>query len=86
MPTVTPVPVAWECANCASTNEGIKPGLCRECGAIDPIRYMIWKRQGGLTAPTAISAHVDRPLQYSLSIAAAREPSVPVAPRQADVC
>jgi hypothetical protein len=84
MPTVTPVPVAWECANCASTNEGIEPGPCRVCGSIDPIRYVIWKRQGGLPAPTAISARVDRPLQYSLSIAAAHEPA-PAARRRADI-
>ena len=84
MPTLTPVPIAWECANCACTNEGIKPGPCRGCGAINPIRYMIWKWQGGLPAPTAISAQVNRPLQYSLSIATAREPA-PAAAHRADV-
>ncbi len=56
MPTITPVPVAWECADCTCTNEGIEPGLCRGCWADDPIRYMIWMRQEGLPAPTAISA------------------------------
>jgi len=74
MPTETRLPTAWECANCACTNEGIEPGPCLGCGAVDPIRYMIWTRQGGLPAPTAISAQVDRPLQYSLSsIATAQE-------------
>ncbi len=84
MATIPPVPIAWECADCACTNEGIEPGLCRGCGAEDPIRYMIWMRQEGLPAPTAISARVDSPLQYSLSISGARE-SAPAAPRQADV-
>ena len=84
MSTIAPIPVAWECANCACTNEGIEPGPCRECGAIDPIHYMIWKQQGGLPAPTAISTRVDRPLQYSLSIAGTREPAV-AAPCRADI-
>ncbi len=85
MPTKTPVPVAWECANCACTNEGIEPGPCLGCGAANPIRYMIWKRQGGLPAPTAISAQVDRPLQYSLSSIATTQEPAPAAQRRADV-
>ena len=68
MPTIIPIPIAWECANCACTNKSIEPGMRRECGAIDPIQYMIWKWQGGLPALTAISVQVDRPLQYLLFV------------------
>jgi hypothetical protein len=77
-------PVAWECGNCAHTNEGTEPGPCVGCAAPEPVRYLIWRRPGGSHAPTAISAQVNRPLQYSLSIAAAREP-FPAAPHRADI-
>ena len=77
-------PVAWECANCAHTNEGTEPGPCSGCGAIDPIRYMIWKRQGGVLAPSAINARVDRSLQCLLS-ANTNEQNASAAPRRVDV-
>ena len=77
-------PVAWECGNCAHTNEGTEPGPCAGCAAPEPVRYMIWRRPGGGHAPTAISAQVNRPLQYSLSIATAREP-FPTALHRADI-
>ena len=77
-------PVAWECANCAHTNEGTEPGPCSGCGAINPIRYMIWKRQGGVLAPSTINARVDRSLQCLLS-ANTNEQNASAAPRQVDV-
>ena len=78
--------VAWECANCAHTNEGTDPGPCSGCGAIDPIRYMIWnRRQGGLLAPSAISARVDRSLQCLLSSANTNEQNTSATPRRANV-
>jgi len=77
-------PVAWECANCAHTNESTEPGPCSGCGAVDPIRYMIWKRQGGLLAPTAINTRVDRSLQCLLSADTDERPTL-AAPRRADV-
>ena len=77
-------PVAWECANCAHTNEGTEPGPCSGCGAIDPIRYMIWKRQGGVLAPSAINARVDRSLQCLLS-ANTNEQNASAAPSRVDV-
>ena len=67
--------VAWECAECAHTNEGIEPGPCSGCGAVEPIRYMIFKSRVGETAPTAISVPVHRPHQRALSATAfARAP------------
>ena len=77
MPTehIHPHVVAWECAECAHTNEGTQPGPCAGCGAIEPIRYMIFKNCAGETAPTAISVPVHRPRQRALSAAAfARAP------------
>lgn len=72
MPTahMHPHVVAWECAECAHTNEGIEPGPCYGCGAVEPTRYMIFKRREGETAPTAISVPVHRPRQIALSAAA----------------
>ena len=78
-------PVAWECVNCAHTNEGTEPGPCSGCGAVDPIRYMIWKRQGRLyLAPTAINTRVDRSLQCLLSADTDERPTL-AAPHRADV-
>lgn len=77
MPTahMHPHVVAWECAECAHTNEGIEPGPCSGCGAVEPIRYMIFKSRVGETAPTAISVPVHRPHQRALSATAfARAP------------
>ncbi len=62
--------VAWECAECAHTNEGKEPGPCSGCGAVEPIHYMIFKSRTGETAPTAISVPVHRPHQCELSAAA----------------
>ena len=62
--------VAWECAECAHTNKGTEPSPCSGCGAVEPIRYMIFKRRAGETAPTAISVPVHRPRQCALSAAA----------------
>ncbi len=62
--------VAWECAECAHTNEGAEPGPCSGCGAVEPIHYMIFKSRAGETAPTAISVPVHRPCQCALSAAA----------------
>jgi hypothetical protein len=80
-------PIAWECGNCAHTNEGIEPGPCEGCGAVEPIRYLIWRRPGGDHAPTAISGRVNRPLQVALSTAAfLRQPvPVPQITRRADI-
>ena len=33
-------PVAWECGNCAHTNEGTEPGPCVGCAAPEPVRYL----------------------------------------------
>ena len=72
---IHPHVVAWECAKCAHTNEGIEPGPCSGCGAVEPIRYMIFKSRVGETAPTAISVPVQRPHQRALSATAfARAP------------
>ena len=87
MPTkrvLAPPPVAWECANCAHTNEDTEPGPCSGCGAIEPIRYMIWKREGGLQAPSAKNTRVDRSVQLLLS-ADTNEQNASAAPRRADV-
>ena len=72
MPTehIHPHVVAWECAECVHTNEGTQPGPCAGCGAIEPIRYMIFKNRAGETAPTAISVPVHRPRQCAISAAA----------------
>ena len=72
MPTahMHPHVVAWECAECAHTNKGTEPGPCSGCGAIEPIRYVIFKNPSGETAPTAISVPVHRPRQRALSAAA----------------
>ena len=73
MPTAAhlhPHVVAWECAECAHTNEGTEPGPCSGCGAIEPIRYVIFKNHTGETAPTAISVPVHRARQCALSAAA----------------
>ena len=59
--------VAWEYAKCAHTNEGTEPGPCAGCGAVEPIRYMIFKSRAGETAPTAISVPMHRPSQRALS-------------------
>ncbi len=77
-------PVAWECTNCAYTNKGTEPGPYSGCGAVQLIRYMIWRWQGGLLAPSTITnARVDCSLQYVL--AANTNENNPVAPRRADV-
>ena len=87
MPTehIHPHVVAWECAECAHTNEGTQPGPCAGCagcGAIEPIRYMIFKNRAGETAPTAISMPVHRPCQRALSAAAfTRAPEPEAQPR-----
>ncbi len=72
MPTthMHPHVVAWECAECTHTNEGTEPGLCYGYGAIEPIRYMIFKSRAGETALTAISVPVHRPRQCALSATA----------------
>ena len=41
-------PVAWECGNCAHTNEGTEPGPCAGCAAPEPVCYMIFKKRPGL--------------------------------------
>jgi hypothetical protein len=63
-------PVAWECGNCAHTNEGTEPGPCAGCDAPEPVRYMIFKKKTGITAPTARTCSVDRCTQLLLSSAA----------------
>ena len=42
-------PVAWECGDCAHTNEGTEPGPCAGCAAPEPVRYMIFKKKTGMT-------------------------------------
>ena len=72
MPTahMHPHVVAWECAECAHTNKGAEPGPCSGCGAVEPIRYMIFKSRAGETAPTAISMPMHRLRQCALSATA----------------
>ena len=72
MPTahIHPHVVAWECAECAHTNKGAEPGPCSGCGAVEPIRYMIFKSRASETALMAISVPVHRPRQCALSATA----------------
>jgi hypothetical protein len=49
---------------------GTEPGLCAGCGAVEPIRYMIFKSRAGETAQLAIGVPVHRPRQRALSAAA----------------
>ncbi len=76
--------VAWECAICAHTNEGTEPGPCAGCGAIEPIRYIIFKSRAGETALTAISVLMHRPSQCALSAAAFLRASDPEGLTQRD--
>lgn len=59
-------PVAWECGNCAHTNEGTEPGPCAGCDAPEPVRYMIFKKKTGITAQQREpAAWIDAPNFFS---------------------
>ena len=60
-------PIAWECGN----YEGTDPGPCAGCAAPEPVRYVIFKKKTGITAPTTGICSIDRCTQFIVSSAAA---------------
>ena len=59
--------VAWECDDCAATNQGNAPGPCFSCSTDSLVRYMVFKNLTGVTALTAQTHNEDWYAQVLLS-------------------